>query len=414
MVAVVTISAVAVAWAVPEPARGATVELQGGVLSYRAGPGEQNNALVRVAPRRMPSMAELHDEPADWLDSPPPPVPLTVGPGCTAAPASDDPREPRYPFARCAFEPARPPQLGVSLSDGHDFGHFALQLAGTVAGGPGNDRLQGAALLLGGADDDLLEAIGSGARLLGGPGRDELVVTDRAVGVRASGGPGSDGLVAEGARYSAVLDGGLGSDGFRAGEGADVLRGGPGDDHFEDYSDSRRGNVLELGPGRDSVESAGEGPDLIRARDGQYDEIDCSDGRDTVVLDALDFYEDGCERVHRHGLARSIPLNATAYFFEIEDVAFANSLGLEMTCPFDGRRPCDATVVVSDRGGVVLRRSFRTRELGRAYPGYRLPRRVLRRLVEWARITVVSRDRRGGLHRHSIAGQGIVQVAEPD
>jgi RTX calcium-binding nonapeptide repeat (4 copies) len=403
------VSVVGLAWA--GPSRAGVVELHAGVLSYRAGPGELNNAEVTLSPRPTPSVAVLHDEPPDGLESPTPPVPLVAGAGCTAADASEDPYEPRYPFARCAFEPLQLPRLDVALGDDHDRGSFPRQLGGRVAGGAGDDDLQGAGLLLGGHGDDLLHAIGSGARLLGGPGRDEVRVAERADGVRASGGPGNDLLNAESAVRGVVLDGGLGNDGLLGGEGADVLRGGPGNDYFEDVS--VRGNVMELGSGRDTV-TGGEGPDLIRARDGQYDEISCFGGRDTLVLDALDFYETECERVRRRGLARSIPLNATAYFTEIEDVAYANSLGLELTCPFDGRHPCEAQVVVSDRGGVVLRRSMRERELGRAYPDYRLPRGVLRRLVEWARITIVSRDRRGGLHRHSIAGAGIVRVAQPD
>lgn len=410
------LAAVALACGLAQPALAGVAGLEAGVLTYRAALHERNNVFVTLTPRQpAPGAAEIREEPQP-VEDPPPPLPLSAGPGCASIDASQDPYEPRLPFVRCPFAPApaAAPRLDVALLDGHDAGSFPAVLRGTVAGGGGDDSLRGAALLLGGPGADHLVAIGAGARMLGGPGNDQLLVSDTAAGARVSGGPGSDSLNAETTLRAVVLDGGLGADGLLAGEGADVLRGGPGDDYFEDYSHTRAGNVYVLGPGRDSVAWAGEGPDLIRARDGRYDDMYCSDGRDTVVLDALDFFDGECERVRRRGLARSLPLSATAYFEEIEDVAYANSLGLIVTCPFDGARPCTGTVVVRDRRGVVVRRGFHTRELGLAYPDFRLPRPTLRRLVEWARITIVSRDRRGALHRHSMAGSHIVQVADPD
>ena len=67
--------------------------------------------------------------------------------------------------------------------------------------------------------------------------------------------------------------------------GNDMLAGGPGAD------------VISGGPGRDLIYGGGE-DDVIRARDGQRDEIDCGTGRDTAFVDRKDSLT-GCERVHR-------------------------------------------------------------------------------------------------------------------
>ena len=44
---------------------------------------------------------------------------------------------------------------------------------------------------------------------------------------------------------------------------------------------------------------AGPGDDVIRARDGNLDMIDCSGGHDVVTADAIDEIMSGCERVKR-------------------------------------------------------------------------------------------------------------------
>jgi hypothetical protein len=73
------------------------------------------------------------------------------------------------------------------------------------------------------------------------------------------------------------------------------------------------------------------GADIIRARDGRLDYIDCWTGRDTVVLDRFDFYENNCERVRRRGAARSVLYGAAVYRKGWGHDA--NELALAVTCP---------------------------------------------------------------------------------
>ena len=247
-------------------------------------------------------------------------------------------------------------------------------MVGRVQGGPGNDSLTGAGLLVN-----------------GGPGNDELYVNDET-------------------KAGAVLDGESGNDSLSGGYGRDVLRGGSGNDDLSGFKGA--GDVYDLGSGRDKI-AAGRGPDTILARDGEYDDLSCSGGRDTVVLDALDFYDRAgtsrCERVRRLGSATVWLDGGVAYLqksFEFD--AGPNELVVGFTCPHDGPRVCAGTLTVSDRRGPVVKERFRTRKLGRKTKGFRMSRRTLRRLDNWARVTLVSSDRRGKRHRRSIAGRGAV------
>ena len=117
--------------------------------------------------------------------------------------------------------------------------------AETLIGTPGPDTIRGR-----GGDDTIVGRAG-GDRLLGGAGTDQL-----------RGGRGSDRLVGQG-------------------NGA-VMTGGEGRDEF---------NM------RDGVQIQGAGRDVIRARDGRADEINCGRGDDVAYVDRV---EDGiydCERV---------------------------------------------------------------------------------------------------------------------
>jgi Ca2+-binding RTX toxin-like protein len=69
-------------------------------------------------------------------------------------------------------------------------------------------------------------------------------------------------------------------------DGADQLHGSPGND------------VLKGNAGRDSIIIAGFGADLVHARDGEPDWIDCGPGRDRAVVDRGDRVR-GCEHVVR-------------------------------------------------------------------------------------------------------------------
>ncbi len=94
-----------------------------------------------------------------------------------------------------------------------------------------------------------------------------------------------------GTRGADIIKGGGGFDRINGRDGADTLLGGAG------------GAVLVGGPGRDEFNSVagkpvdGQGRDVIRARDGTRDVINCGPGRDVAYVDRV---EDGvydCERV---------------------------------------------------------------------------------------------------------------------
>jgi hemolysin type calcium-binding protein len=70
------------------------------------------------------------------------------------------------------------------------------------------------------------------------------------------------------------LDGGRGADWLYGGTGGDRLRGGGGSDHLD----------------------GGPGADLVLARDGKVDSIDCGRGRDTAYVDDQDRVR-ACERI---------------------------------------------------------------------------------------------------------------------
>jgi len=111
------------------------------------------------------------------------------------------------------------------------------------------------------------------AELRGGAGSDEL-----------GGGPAAD-----------VLLGGDGADRLAGGGGADRLRGASGDDTLggEDGADD-----VDGGLGRDLIDG-GAGDDVLRARDGQADELLCGAGDDRVEADTLDRIAADCERGER-------------------------------------------------------------------------------------------------------------------
>jgi Ca2+-binding RTX toxin-like protein len=88
-----------------------------------------------------------------------------------------------------------------------------------------------------------------------------------------------------------TLQGGKGKDRLKGGKGEDRLFGGPGKDRMAGGAGSNQLNMV------DGVEQGSPGNDVIRARNGQPDEIDCGAGNDKVIVDRT---EDGvydCETV---------------------------------------------------------------------------------------------------------------------
>lgn len=130
----------------------------------------------------------------------------------------------------------------------------------------------------GGAGADDLKGTSKADSLAGRGGADSL--RGRAGNDRLRGGGGDDEMV-----------GAKGRDRILGGGGADVLVGGKGRDTLNPGHGEDGVNM------RDGVELASPGPEVIRARDGEPDQISCGAGKDKVFVDEV---EDGvfdCETV---------------------------------------------------------------------------------------------------------------------
>ena len=77
------------------------------------------------------------------------------------------------------------------------------------------------------------------------------------------------------------------------GAGADVLFGGPGNDHI-----SALAAIDVQLPGGDTVK-AGRGNDVVRVRDGEEDQVLCGPGKDVVYADDADKVNPSCELAKR-------------------------------------------------------------------------------------------------------------------
>jgi hypothetical protein len=302
--------------------------------------------------------------------------------------------------------------------EGNDELRGALTVGSTFTGGPGDDHM------VGGSGRDVFheERSANGAdRMNGSIGRtDEVTYSGRRRGVRADlQGDRDDGERGERDLIEGVerLRGGRGSDVLRGndadnvivgGRGSDVLSGRGGDDQLgADVSrvrtSSRRtrdringgegqdrifgsggANSINGGAGADVVKG-GRGGDRIRTRDSSIDELSCDGGRDTVVLDAFDYFADACERVRRN-----LPAGAT--IVQLTTRGRASAL-VEIGCPGDARGGCTGSVALHERGSRLGRGSFDTRRASRESVRIRLPRRVVNRLGEQGglRVTLVLR-----------------------
>jgi hypothetical protein len=150
----------------------------------------------------------------------------------------------------------------------------ALVVAGTVAlaapvvaqvvtGRPGPDTLRGtpkADEILGRGGADTLRGLAGADRLAGAAGDDEL-------------------------------RGSKGNDSLRGGGASDVLVGGKGKDRLDPGKGQDQVNM------REGEELPAPGPDVIRARDGQMDQISCGDGADKAIVDAEEEGVFDCERL---------------------------------------------------------------------------------------------------------------------
>jgi len=145
-----------------------------------------------------------------------------------------------------------------------------------VIGGEGND------LLIGGAGRDSIEGDSGNDRILGGAEADELLGSGGSDFI--SGGSGED--LINGGSSDDVLDGGVGDDIVEGGTGDDVISGATGNDTLaggggDDIIDGDAGNdEIAGGSGNDIIDGGGNA-DTIFAGVGD-DLVDGGDGNDTI------------------------------------------------------------------------------------------------------------------------------------
>lgn len=232
-----------------------------------------------------------------------------------------------------------------------------------VYGGAGNDQLNGP------FSGDEYTSLSS--ELHGGPGDDTLAGSGLLFG-----GPGNDGIFVEDEARVASRIG--------AGAGRDEIEG------------SDRPEVIDAGTGRDEVLAWG-GNDVIRARDGQTDRVDCSDGRDTLIGDGRDqsfFFLDSsppgeCERLKRRGEPLLVPFG----FQEWENESY---VAVVYGCPRDGPSLCIGTVALRRRGRLIACRPLRERAGNWGAVFFPLHERRIRGLLDKdISITIRWRDRAG-------------------
>ncbi|MBE2319553.1 hypothetical protein DVA67_026535 [Solirubrobacter sp. CPCC 204708] len=137
------------------------------------------------------------------------------------------------------------------------------RVSGTLAGSPGDDELR------------VWANIDEGnSTLLGHGGNDKLVAGD----------------------YLDTLDGGPGNDFLNAGFGNDTVTGGPGQDTIQADATTATCGWYSY------TCKIPFGNDVVNARDGEVDNVDCGVGQDTAIVDAVDVVAN-CETVQGSGPA---------------------------------------------------------------------------------------------------------------
>jgi Ca2+-binding RTX toxin-like protein len=171
----------------------------------------------------------------------------------------------------------------------------------------------GPTFLDGGAGSDDFELFGSANTVNGGPGKDHVDAVLDGDPQHLSGGPGNDWI--RGGYGNDTIDGGPGNDALCGVDGVNTIHGGAGNDVVSAYSGSQAQRLF--GDAGSDLLVGGAGPDLlvgglrrdriighagadvVYARDGARDSIECGAGRDTVYADRLDVVARSCERVVR-------------------------------------------------------------------------------------------------------------------
>ena len=221
--------------------------------------------------------------------------------------------------------------------DGNDWIEGA-NAADEVDGGPGDDRLYGESSTINVTPDGAPDVLrgGDGADIVGYaprgqyggvtvsldgvandgvPGENDNVDAEAVIGTvfddTLTGGPGPDRL--DGDKGNDTIAGLAGPDTVLGGDGGDTLTGGDGNDTVTGGFGEDR---IDGGPGTDTLQGdtlernvVAIGNDVIEARDGRADSVDCGIGADVAHVDAVDVlaaHPGGlCESVDRSGATGS-------------------------------------------------------------------------------------------------------------
>ncbi len=188
--------------------------------------------------------------------------------------------------------------------------------------------------------------------LSGSAGDDELTVWANIDEGNSTllGNGGNDKLTA--GDYQDNLDGGPGNDVLNAGFGNDTLTGGPGQDTiFADATSASCGWYSYTC-------KIPFGNDIVYAKDGEADTIDCGVGQDTAYVDAIDTVAN-CETVDKTGAGTPSgpagpgttagPKATVTGKLSIKRIA-SKGLGVTVPCAARARSPCHLVVKQQDRG----------------------------------------------------------------
>jgi Ca2+-binding RTX toxin-like protein len=342
-----------------------------------AAPGERNAIAVRAVSRETNSASAVHVSDGG--------APLIAAAGCRPEPGG---------VVCAASRRFTSASVTVEAGDGDDVVTTSGHASFSVDGGPGADRLAGGGggdtlrggdgddVLSGGAGDDTLDG-GPGADLLaGGPGaHDTVTYAARVAPVTATigtsagngeareddaiaadvenltGGSGGDQLTGD--DRANTLIGSEGSDRIDGRGGDDQLSldtdgsaaGGPGDDVLSANGGAR----LAGGPGRDRFNLQGLAATTVTADDdADGDIVMCLRRAAPTVLalgpgDVSAFC--GAPAVRRSG--GTAPALAIASLDGLEPVGAHPSLGVNVICADDARRPCRTRVTLRAYGAGV-------------------------------------------------------------
>jgi hypothetical protein len=171
-----------------------------------------------------------------------------------------------------------------------------LAWAADITGTEGNDIIVGTVApdkIEGLGGDDTISGLDDNDSVYGGPGNDSLY-----------GGNEVDIAIAQDG--DDALRGGDGNDKIFGGSGADLLRGGVGDDTIDDGpADDAALDDIVGGAGNDDI--------VTLNSPASKDTVSCGDGTDRVQIDALDFFEEDCEKVHLLTGAETLPNDPEFY-----------------------------------------------------------------------------------------------------